>query len=585
MAFREICYARIPLNPPAERSRSLSSARPVSYLVSGMNFNSAKRPVAGALINARKRLGNPSWPPVVIWVPVVLVVALLLLSPVYLAIRTLGAGTDLSDVLFPVGIPAGILQILAILARTLLLVAAVSLASVAIGLPLAWLTTRSDLPLRRLWSVLTLLPLVIPSYVFAIVVVLALGPRGMLQGLLEGALGVERLPDINGFAGAWLALSLLSYPYVVLTLRAALNRLDPALEESSRGLGHSAWSTFLRVLLPLLRPAMLAGALLVGLYTLSDFGAVSLLRYETFTAVIFQQYDAGLNRTLASAFSLMLMALAMGIVVAESWSRGHSKYYRSDPGAARPASTVKLGRWRWPALIFCGLVALLSLGLPLLVLLIWIVRGVMAGEPLLLLWQPALNSVTVSLLAAVAAVVAALPLAILSVRHPGLITRLSERITHMGFALPGIAVALGLVFFGANYALWLYQTLGLLILAYVILFLPAAVGPIRASLLQVSPNVEDAARSLGSSPARLLTSITIPLVRPGILAGAALVFLLVMKELPATLILSPIGFETLAFSVWDAYGDAFFARAAAPALLLILVSSISLAFLSFGRER
>jgi iron(III) transport system permease protein len=181
--------------------------------------------------------------------------------------------------------------------------------------------------------------------------------------------------------------------------------------------------------------------------------------------------------------------------------------------------------------------------------------------------------------------VAALPLAILSVRHPGVITRLSERITYMGFALPGIAVALGLVFFGANYAPWLYQTLGLLVLAYVVLFLPAAVGPIRASLLQVSPNVEDAARSLGSSPARLLTSITVPLVRPGILAGAALVFLLVMKELPATLILSPIGFQTLATSVWSAASEAFFARAAAPALLLILVSSISLTFLSFGQER
>ena len=527
---------------------------------------------------AWQRLGYSSWPPVLIWAPAVLVVALLLLSPVYLVIRTLGAGTELGDVLFR-------MRILGILGRTLLLVASVSLASVAIALPLAWLTTRSDLPFRRLWSVLTLLPLVIPSYVFAFIVVLALGPRGMLQRILEGPLGVERLPDINGFTGAWLALTLLSYPYVVLTMRAALNRLDPSLEEISRGLGQTAWSTFRRVLLPLLRPAMAAGVLLVGLYTLSDFGAVSLLRYETFTAVIFIQYDSALDRTLAAALSLILMALALAIVVAESWSRGRSKYYRSDPGAARPVSTVKLGGWRWPALIFCGSVALLSLALPLTVLLIWIIRGVLAGEPLLLLWQPALNSLGVSLLAAVVTIVAALPLAILSVRHPGVITRLSERITYMGFALPGIAVALGLVFFGANCAPWLYQTLGLLVLAYVVLFLPAAVGPIRASLLQVSLNVEDAARSLGSSPARLLTSITVPLVRPGILAGAALVFLLVMKELPATLILSPIGFQTLATSVWSAASEAFFARAAAPALLLILVSSISLTFLSFGQER
>ncbi len=529
-------------------------------------------------LNAWKRLGYSSLPPVVIWAPAVLILALLVLSPVYLTIRTLGAGTELADVLFR-------MRILEILGRTLLLVASVSLASVAIGLPLAWLTTRSDLPFRRICSVLTLLPLVIPSYVFGFIVVLTLGPRGMLQRLLEGPLGVERLPDINGFAGAWLALTLLSYPYVVLTLRAALNRIDPSLEEISRGLGQTAWSTFWRVLLPLLRPAMAAGALLVGLYTLSDFGAVSLLRYETFTAVIFQQYGSGLDRTLAAALSLMLMALALAIVVAESWSRGRSKYYRSDPGAVRPGSIVKLGGWRWPALIFCGVVALLSLALPLTVLLIWIVRGVLAGEPLLLLWQPALNSLGVSLLAAGVTVGAAMPLAILMVRHPGVITRLSERITYMGFALPGIAVALGLVFFGANYVPLLYQTQGLLVLAYLVLFIPAAVGPIRTSLLQVSPNVEDAARSLGSSPARLLTSITVPLARPGILAGAALVFLLVMKELPATLILSPIGFETLATSVWSAASEAFFARAAAPALLLIAVSSISLAFLSYGQER
>ena len=549
-----------------------------SRLSSGKTLHSASKPRSNARANFKKRLGYSSWPPAVLWAPAVLIVALLLLSPVYLAIRTLGAGTELGDVLFR-------MRILEILGRTLLLVASVSLASAAIGLPLAWLTTRSDLPFRRFWSVLTPLPLVIPSYVFGFIVVLALGPKGMLQGLLEGPLGVERLPDINGFTGAWLALTLLSYPYVVLTLRAALKRLDPSLEEISRGLGQTAWSTFWKVLLPLLRPAMAAGALLVGLYTLSDFGAVSLLRYETVTAVIFQQYESGLDRTLASALALLLMALALIIVVAESWSRGRSKYYRSDPGAIRPSSTVKLGGWRWPALIFCGSLALLSLALPLTVLLYWIVRGVLAGEPLLLLWQLALNSLGVSLLAAGVTVVAALPLAILAVRHPGVITRLTERITYMGFALPGVAVALGLVFFGANYALWLYQTLGILVLAYLILFLPAAVGPIRASLLQVSPNVDDAARSLGSSPARLLTSITIPLVRSGILAGAALVFLLVMKELPATLILSPIGFETLATSVWSAASEAFFARAAAPALLLILVSSIPLAFLSFGQER
>ena len=169
-------------------------------------------------------------------------------------------------------------------------------------------------------------------------------------------------------------------------------------------------------------------------------------------------------------------------------------------------------------------------------------------------------------------------------RYPGLLSSLLERITYVGFALPGIAVALGLVFFGANYARFLYQNISLLILAYVILFLPTAVGSARTSFLQVNPRVEEAARSLGRAPLQVFTSVTLPLVRPGILAGAALVFLLTMKELPATLMLGPIGFSTLATSIWSAASEAFFAQAAAPALLLILASSAPLAFLML-RER
>ena len=175
-------------------------------------------------------------------------------------------------------------------------------------------------------------------------------------------------------------------------------------------------------------------------------------------------------------------------------------------------------------------------------------------------------------------------MAALAVRYPGLLSSLLERITYVGFALPGIAVALGLVFFGANFAGFLYQSLGLLILAYGILFLPAAVGSLRSSLLQVSPGVEEAARSLGRGPLKVFVTVTLPLVGPGIGAGAALVFLLTMKELPATLILQPIGFSTLATSVWSAAAEAFFARAAAPALLLIAVSAGPLAFLML-RER
>lgn len=515
--------------------------------------------------------------PAVIWVPAVVVAASMLLPLVYLTVRTLGAGTEVWDILFR-------MRTAEVLFRTLALVVVVTGASIAIAVPLAWLTVRTDLPLRRVWTVLTALPLVVPSYVGGFIVVVALGPKGMLQGLLAGLFGVDRLPDINGFWGAMLTLTFLSYPYLLLTVRVALLRMDPSLEESSRGLGHNALATFFRVVLRQLRPSIAAGALLVALYTLSDFGAVSLLRYETFTKAIFDQYEF-VDRALAAATSLVLVALALGIVSGEALTRGRSRYYSSGSGVARPAAKVALGRWRWPSLVFCATVVSISLVLPMGVLGYWLFRGVSAGEPLLLQWEAVRTSLYVSALAAGAAVIAALPIATLSVRHPGLFSALLERITYVGFALPGIAVALGLVFFGVNYALPLYQTTGMLIFAYVILYLSPAVGAARTSLLQISPHIEEAARGLGRTPVRVLSSVTLPLMMPGVLSGAALVFLLVMKELPATLILSPIGFSTLATSIWAALDEGYFARAAAPALLLILVSSVPLAFLMLRERR
>ena len=200
-------------------------------------------------------------------------------------------------------------------------------------------------------------------------------------------------------------------------------------------------------------------------------------------------------------------------------------------------------------------------------------------------WGAAFNSLYVSALAAGVAVAAALPVAALSVRYPGLLSNLMERATYIAFALPGIAVGLSLVFFGVNYLPSLYQTVGMLVFAYVVLFLSPAVGAARTSLLQVNPRMEDAARSLGRGPLGVFASVVLPLTTPGIVAGAALVFLLTMKELPATLILGPVGFNTLATSVWAAATEAFFARAAAPALLLILASSIPLGFLMLQERR
>ena len=232
-----------------------------------------------------------------------------------------------------------------------------------------------------------------------------------------------------------------------------------------------------------------------------------------------------------------------------------------------------------------GTVVAFALAAPMAVLGYWLVRGVQAGEPLGFVWDAAASSLYVSALAAAATLVAALPVAMLTVRHPGWASAILERITYIGFALPGIVVALAFVYFGARYVTPIYQTLGLLVLAYVLLFLPVAVGTLRASLLQINPHVEEAARSLGRPPLHVFVTVVLPMLRAAMLASAIGVFLVTMKELPATLILGPLEFKTLATVTWSASSAAFFARAAAPALLLVLLSSIPVAFFTFREQR
>jgi iron(III) transport system permease protein len=514
--------------------------------------------------------------PAYLVVPSLLVAAAMVLPLAYLVIRGAGAGGRALDILTEA-------QTLRVFANSALLAILVTVASAVIALPLAWLTTRTDLPGRRVWAVLTAVPLVVPTYVGGFAYVAAFGPRGLLQQALA-PFGIERLPEIYGLTGAVLTLTLFSYPYLLLTVRGALLGMDPALEDASRSLGTRPLSTFLRVTLPQLRPAIGAGALLVALYSLSDFGAVSLLRFSSFTRVIYVQYQGAFDRTPAAVLALLLVLFTVTLLVVEARLRGRARLHRASQGARRQLRPVALGRWRWPAVAFCALVVGLALVVPLAVLGTWLARGIGTGEALRGVGTAAWNSVRVSAIAALVAAAAALPVAVLSVRHRSRGTAVLERATYLGYALPGIVVALSLVFFGARYGGPLYQTLTMLVFAYVVLFLPQAVGAIRASVLQVPPSVEEAARGLGRSGPAVLLSVTAPLVRPGVIAGAALVFLTAMKELPATLLLGPTGYPTLATSVWSTTSEAFFARAAAPGLALILLSGVPLAILLARRD-
>ncbi len=530
------------------------------------------RPGLAQLAVHTPRWGHPSRARLLLWGATLLVAGAVLLPPIYLLIRVLGAGMPAwSSLLRP--------RTLAVLGNTALLAIVVTAASALLSLILAWLTTRADLPGRRMWAVLTALPLVIPSYVGGYLMVASLGPRGMLQGWLEPLLGIDRLPEIYGFPGAALVLTLLSFPYSLLTLRAAFQRLDPAQEEAARSLGLSPWATFWRITLPRLQPALAAGSLLVALYTLRDFGAVSIMRYNTFTRVLYVQYRSSFDRAGAAGLALVLVALSLIVLATEMRSRQKGRLYTNQATAHRRPARVPLGRWKWPALGFCLLVVLLALIIPAGVLIYWLARGLQAGESLMPLFRATGNSLLASALAALVIILAALPVAVLAARRPSRLALAIERLTYLGFGLPGIAVALALVFFGSRYFPSLYQTLPLLLLAYLVLFLPQAVGAIKSSLLQIHPNLEEAARSLGRSPLQVIHQVLLPQIRPGLLAGAALVFLTTMKELPATLLLAPLEFKTLATSVWSAVEEAFFAQAAAPALLIILTSSLPLAYL------
>jgi iron(III) transport system permease protein len=506
----------------------------------------------------------------VLWIPAILIAGVILLPSIYLVIRSLSESGSTFELIFT---ESSVFTIF----RTLGLAASVTILATAISLPLAWITTRTDIPFRNMWRTLTPLPLVIPSFVGAYLLVSMIGPRGAVQKWLSPIFGIERLPEIYGFPGALLILTILTYPFLLLNIRSALEKTDHLQEEAARSLGLNRSKTFWKVIFPQIRPAIASGGLLVALYVLRDFGAVSVMRYNTFTSVIYTQY--AYDRNSAATLALILISLTILILLFESTIQG--KYFQKKVNAKvqKKAQVIKLGKWKIPALLFCFSVVFTGLIMPASNLLFWLFRGINAGEEIQNLWPLIRNSVTAALLAAVVTVLAAFPISILNTRYKNKLSSILERISFLAFALPGIVIALALVFFSVKYAFGLYQTLPLLVIAYVILFFPEAVGAIKDGLNSIHVNMEEAGRSLGKSPYQVFEQVTIPLLKPGIFTGFGLVFLTAMKELPATLILAPTGFKTLSYGVWDAVSEAFFAKAAAPALMIILISSIPMAIL------
>ena len=507
-----------------------------------------------------------------------IIVTVVLLPLAYLFLRATGTGDENAlDYLTRS-------RTIDIMLNSLWLVISVTISAGVIGIPFAWLTTRSDLPFRRVWLILGLLAMVIPSYLAAVSYLAAFGPVGYLQDILDTLFGIKRLPDIRGFFGAWLSITLFTYPYVVLPVRAALLKTDPALEEAAHSMGLNRWQVFWRVTFPQLRPAMASGMLLAGMYALSDFGAVAIMRYNAFTRAIFLQIN-GFHMDRAALLALVLVVFTL-LLFSVEWRVNQGQHnYRVGTGARRELKPVQLGVWTYPALVFCGLLVLIGVILPVSVMAVWFFSNAGIESPIPIVMSELItHTAGVSIVSAIVVAIAAMPLALLVIRHNTVVNRWLVGLAYTGNILPGIVIALALVFFASNYATPIYQTLPLLILGYATRFLPFSVSATRSALTQINPRLEEAARSLGKNSWQVLIQVIVPLARTGILAGAALVFLSVMKELPTTLILRPIGYETFSTRIWQFYSEAFLPLIGLPGIVLMLISASGLVIILWRNE-
>lgn len=481
------------------------------------------------------------------------VAAFLLVPPAYVVGYIVAVGAD----------EAGRLLLRArvgeLLVNTAGLTVAGCVSCAVLGTGAAWLAERTTLPGRRVWTALMAAPLAVPAFVNS-------------YGWVSVTSAVE------GFGGAVLITTLSYYPLVYLPVAAVLRGMDPAFEDISRALGNGPWRTFARVVLPQLRPALVGGVLLVGLHLLAEYGALQALRFATFTTAVYDQFESTFNGPAATMLAGVLVLGCLLLLLGELRLAGRARVARVGAGAARVAADHRLGALTVPAWLAMLALVALALGVPLGSLGRWLVVGSSTSFPVATLLATSGTTVALGLAGAVLTCLLALPVAWLSVRRPGRVSRLLERSTYLAGSLPGIVVALAFVMLAIGYAPALYQGTALLIGAYAVLFMAPAMVSLRAALLQVPPELDDVSRSLGLRPTGVLCRVTVPLVARGLGAGAALVFLSVITELTATLLLAPIGTATLATEFWS-HSAALQYGAAAPYALLMIVISAPAAYL------
>ena len=491
--------------------------------------------------------------------------ALILLTLGYVTSQALSADPAVWSRLWTTRIPE-------LLTNTIWLAASVACLTLLLGVSTAWLVTRIEFPGRRLWEGALVLPLAMPTYVLAYIYSYLLGFGGPVEHVWQLVAGPEaRIFSPQSYLGATLVMTLDTFPFVYLLSRSALLNLNVSFEEVSRASGISRLKTLWLVTLPLMRPSIAAGLALVILYVVSDFGAVSLLRYQTLTYAVFQQMTGRSDNTAASILSLLLVGLALLFLVTERWFRHRSRFYQTTGRYRRP-ERHRFG-WLGTTLVtgYLALVVGASFGLPAYLLVIWSLspeaQATIDNRFFGFLW----NSGFLAACAATGGVLIGLPLAYMANRRPSWLNLGCLQAAYAGYVLPGPVAALAVLVLCLNLTPFLYGSVLVLIVAYVIHFLPAGLQSLEPALQQITPNLEEVARTLGLGVRQTWQRVTLPLMRNGFIVAWVLMFLQTMKELPATLLLRPVGFDTLAIRVWMEASEEYYQLAAPSALLIVLL--------------
>ena len=441
-----------------------------------------------------------------------------------------------------------------LLANTLLLMAATIPLCLLLGVAGAWLVERTNLRGRRIWAVLLAAPLAIPAFV-------------------NSYAWVSAIPSLGGLGSGILIATLSYFPLVYIPAAATLSRLDPAIEQSAAALGLGAWRAFFRVVLPQLRIALTGGGLLVGLHLLAEYGAFAMIRFDTFTTAIMTQYRSTFNGAAGNMLASVLVFFCLLLLMAEVRSRGTARYARVGSGAQARALRLPLHAYQIPGQVFLLALTALAFGLPLYYVLKWIVAGGADVWTATEFLPALLATFGYGLAGAAATIVVAFPMAYLAVRKPGWFSKSLELSNYVTSSMPGIVVALAFVTVSIRVVPGIYQTAGVLVAAYVLLFLPRALVNLRAGLAQAPKELDEAAQALGKPPLLAFIRVTLRLTAPAAAGGAALVFLAIANELTATLLLSPNGTKTLATEFWSKSSEIDYAGAAPYALLMILLSA------------